>query len=144
MELPKRFAHSVQSWSRKYSYWLSWWKFSTHMRHSQVVNRFTEIIHDVCCDVEVEPSLHMLEDESFFNTSTRTDDSARHDIKANGFWVSTKVIFEITLTSNPNPPFMLLSVLVGLTFPANKKFAAEEVRAIILLELCLVYIIFFT
>ena len=41
-----------------------------------------------CYDVEVGPTLHLLQGESFIDKTTSTDESARLDVKANGLWES--------------------------------------------------------
>ena len=60
----------------------------THMRHSEIHDTFAKIMRDVCYDVEIEPKLQTLEGESFEYRTTCTEDEARLDIKASGFWDS--------------------------------------------------------
>ena len=43
-------------------------------------------MHDECYEVEVEPSLQLLEGKRFYNKSNGTDDNARLDIKTKGLW----------------------------------------------------------
>ena len=43
-------------------------------------------MHDICYDVEVEPTLQLLQGESFIHKTTSTDEKAQLDIKANGQW----------------------------------------------------------
>ena len=42
----------------------------------------SEVCHDVC----IEPSLQPITGEAFSGTSAITDDGARFDAAANGFW----------------------------------------------------------
>ena len=48
----------------------------------------------VCCDVELEPKLQLLQGQSF-DKKTTTDDEVRLDIEANGLW-STETRFSRT------------------------------------------------
>ena len=54
------------------------------MRHNEVQDTFAKIMHDVCCDVEVEPTPHLLHGEPFIHKTTSTNENVRLDIKANG------------------------------------------------------------
>ena len=47
----------------------------------QIIDTFSELMHDVCYDIELEPSLQLVEGESFFNKSTCTYDNAGLDTK---------------------------------------------------------------
>ena len=58
----------------------------THLRHNENRDTFATLLDEVCHDVEIEPKLQSLEGESFHNKTTTTEDDARLDIKANGFW----------------------------------------------------------
>ena len=44
------------------------------------------LLDEVYHDFEIKPKLQSSEGESFHNTTTTTEDAARLDIKANGFW----------------------------------------------------------
>ena len=57
------------------------------MRHNDS-RHLPKIMHDVCYDVEFEPTLRLLRGESFIHKTTGTDESARLDIKANCLSVS--------------------------------------------------------
>ena len=48
--------------------------------------KFANLLSDVCHDVEIEPRLQPLQLATFLLKSTKTDDDARLDIKANGLW----------------------------------------------------------
>ena len=54
--------------------------------HNEIRDLLAELIRDVCPNVETEPSLQHLNGEAFKYRSTTTDDEARLDIAANGFW----------------------------------------------------------
>ena len=58
---------------------------STRLRHSEITDTFVKIIHDVFVDVEVEPTVQLLEGRSFFNKSTSIEDNAHIDNKY-GLW----------------------------------------------------------
>ena len=44
------------------------------------------MMHYVCYDVEVEPTLQLLQGESLIHKTTSTDENARLDIEVNGLW----------------------------------------------------------
>ena len=54
----------------------------TYMKHDEIRGTFAKIMKDLCFDVEVEPKLQRVEEESFEHESTCTED-ARLDIRAN-------------------------------------------------------------
>ena len=58
------------------------------MRHNEFRDSFASVMKEVCYDVEVEPKLQPLEDESFVHKTTKTEDGTRLDIKANELWDS--------------------------------------------------------
>ena len=60
----------------------------TQMRHNEIRDTFASVMKEVCYDVEIEPKLQPLEGESFVHKTTTTEDEARLDVKANGFWDS--------------------------------------------------------
>ena len=55
----------------------------THLRHDEIRDTFAALLDEGCHDVEIEPKLQSLDDQSFHN---KTEDDARLDIKANGLW----------------------------------------------------------
>ena len=56
------------------------------MRHNEIRDTFAKLMNEVCHDVQIEPQLQTLQGDSIESTTTCTDDEARLDIKANGFW----------------------------------------------------------
>ena len=54
------------------------------MRHNQIRDNFAKLMQDVCYDVTVEPTLQLLQGESFIHKTTSTDENARLNIKATG------------------------------------------------------------
>ena len=58
------------------------------MRHTEIRDTFATLMSEVCFHVEIEPKLRSLEDESFVNNSTTTDEDAQLDVNANGLWGS--------------------------------------------------------
>ena len=58
------------------------------MRNNEVRDSLAKIMHDVWYDVEVEPTLHLLQCVSSIHNTTSTDEIGRLDIKTNGLWRS--------------------------------------------------------
>ena len=58
----------------------------THMRHNEIRVTVAKMMHYVCYDFEVEPTLQLLQGESLIHKSTSTDENARLDNKSNGLW----------------------------------------------------------
>ena len=56
------------------------------MRCNEIRDTFAEIVRDLCYDVEVEPTLQLLQGESFKHKTASTDENARLDNQANGLW----------------------------------------------------------
>ncbi len=63
------------------------------MRHNQVRDMEANWLSEVCRDVQVEPKLIPLSGETFQYKSTTTDDDARLDVSARGFWNSMDKTF---------------------------------------------------
>ena len=63
------------------------------MRHDEIRDTFAKIMKDVCFDVEVEPKLQRLKEESFEYKSTCTED------EANGLWDSrfSRTYFDVKI-----------------------------------------------
>ena len=57
-----------------------------HSRHDEIRNLEAALLSKVCRDVMIEPSLLPLTEETFPLLSTITDDGARLDVKARGFY----------------------------------------------------------
>ena len=56
------------------------------MGHNDIRDTFFKLKHDVCYDVEVEPTHQLLHVESFVHKTTSTDKNARLNIKVSGLW----------------------------------------------------------
>ena len=56
----------------------------TDMWHNEIRDTFAMIMLEVCYDVEFEPTLKLLQGESFIQKTLRTGEKALLDIKANG------------------------------------------------------------
>ena len=69
----------------------------THMRHDEIRDTFSNLMSEVCYDVEIEPKLQSLQGKSFVNNSTTTDENPRLDVKANGLWGSrfSRTFFDV-------------------------------------------------
>ena len=58
----------------------------TITRHNEIRDLTSHLLTEVCNDVCIEPSLQSIDGESFTGASSNTQDGARLDIAANGFW----------------------------------------------------------
>ena len=58
----------------------------THVSQNEIRDNFANIMHDVCYDVEVEPTRALPQGESFIHRITITDENPRLDIKTNDLW----------------------------------------------------------
>ena len=54
------------------------------MRRNEIPDISSKIIQDVCYDVDVDPTLQLLQGKTFVPKTTRSDENVRLDIKANG------------------------------------------------------------
>ena len=75
------------------------------LRHNELRDFTANVMTEVCHDVCIEPPLQPLTGESFPLTSTNTEDGARLDIRAHGFWGNRyqRAFFDIRVF-NPNAP----------------------------------------
>ena len=73
----------------------------THIRHDDIGDFFPNLLNEVCDDVEVDACLQTMQGETFANRNTTTDDNARLDIKANGFFDSrfSRKFFDVKVFS---------------------------------------------
>ena len=58
-------------------------------RHNEIRDITCSLLSEVCHDVTVEPTLQPLEGHTLRYASAITDDGARADIQAKGFWVTS-------------------------------------------------------
>ena len=73
----------------------------TIMRHNEIRNTETELLREVCRDVQIEPALIPLSGQQF-SRSAITGDMARLDVSARGFWSPMgKAFFDVRIT-HPN------------------------------------------
>ena len=65
------------------------------MRHNELRDSTAKLL----IDVEIEPHLQSLQGDTFALKSTKTDNDARSDIKANGIWESrfNKTYFDVKI-----------------------------------------------
>lgn len=75
------------------------------LRHNEIRDIVGGLLGKVCNDVKLEPVLQSLNGESFVGRSTTTDNEARLDIRANGFWGKTfqTTFFDVRIF-NANAP----------------------------------------
>ena len=81
------------------------------LRHNEVRDFTASLLSNVCHNVTVEPHLQPVEGEVFLHKTAITDDNARLDIAANGFWGHKfeKAFFDVRVfnpcaQSNSNAP----------------------------------------
>ena len=68
-------------------------------RHDNLRDIFTVLLNRICKDVEAEPHLLPITNETFQNRTANTKDEARLDVKAKGFWQrSQTAFFDIRVT----------------------------------------------
>ena len=63
------------------------------LRHNELRNIIALMLKSVCKDVIAEPSLQPLTGEDLQEVSTITEDEARLDIRARGFWQTGQSAF---------------------------------------------------
>ena len=72
--------------------------------HNEVRNLTAELLSQVCHKVSLEPSLQKLDNEHFQLQTANTDDNARLDISADGFWERSGRAFFDVWVFNPFTP----------------------------------------
>ena len=70
-------------------------------RHNEIRNLTAELLTQVCHNVCLEPSLKKLDNEHFQLWTAITDDNARLDISADGFWERSERAFFDVRVFNP-------------------------------------------
>ena len=80
------------------------------MRHNGVRDLTANLIAEVCHDVCIEPALQLVTDELLSGASAITEDGARLDVAASGFWGGCyeRAFFDVRIfnhhaASNPQP-----------------------------------------
>ena len=71
-----------------------------HRRHDRLRDMFAELINQVAAEVQTEPPLQPLSGE-ILPAGTKTDDDARLDIAARGFWQECEMAFFDVKVFNP-------------------------------------------
>ena len=56
------------------------------IRHNEICNLTANLMAEVCHNVSIEPTLQPITGETFSVMSANTEDGARSDIAADGFW----------------------------------------------------------
>ena len=74
-------------------------------RHNEIRDLLATLISEVCFNTAIEPLLQPLTGETFRRQATTTDDEARLDIRARGFWgnQAENTFFDVNIF-NPNAP----------------------------------------
>ena len=75
------------------------------IRHNEVRDLTANLLTEVCSDVCLEPDLQPIEGEVLSGSSSNTQDGARLDIAANGFWGGRyeRTFFDVQVF-NPHAP----------------------------------------
>ena len=75
------------------------------IRHNEIRDLTADLLTQVCSDVCIEPELQPLSGEIFSNATSNTQDGARLDIAANGFWGGhfERTFFDVRVF-NPHAP----------------------------------------
>ena len=72
-------------------------------RHDNIRDMEFKLLQAVCKDVETEPHLQKVENKSQYQKSAITDDDARLDIRARGFWrAGQNAFFDVRVTNADN------------------------------------------
>ena len=89
-----------------------------------LVDLTASLLTEVCPNVAIEPHLQPLSGESFRLASTNTDDGARLDVRARGFWNTRPDAFFDVRVFHPNAPSNSSRSLPA----AYKKYEDEKKR----------------
>ena len=74
------------------------------IRHNEVRDLTANLLTEVCHNVAREPNLQPITHEVFLHQSANTDENARFDIRATGFWSrALEALFDIRIF-HPNAP----------------------------------------
>ena len=72
-------------------------------RHNNIRDMEYKLLQSVCRDVETEPHLQKVENKESYAASANTDDDARLDIRARGFWrQGQNAFFDVRVTNANN------------------------------------------
>ena len=71
------------------------------IRHNEVRDLTAELLAEVCKDVSIEPMLTPLSGETFVAATASTEDEARCDVAARGFWARGSKAFLDVRVFNP-------------------------------------------
>ena len=96
------------------------------IRHNEVRDTVGGWMSDVCSDVCIEPNLQTITNETLRGASAITEDGARLDIAANGFWDGCfeKAYFDVRIF-NPHAPSNRQQCLAG----TYRKYDRIKIRA---------------
>ena len=74
------------------------------IRHNEIRDITASLLTEVCSNVATEPHLQPLSGETFRLASSNTDDGARLDVRARGFWSVRQDAFFDVRVFHPNAP----------------------------------------
>ena len=72
------------------------------IRHNDLRDLNANLLTEVCKDVDIEPQLVLVTDQTFENRTTNTNNEGRVDIKSRGFWVKDQQPFLDVRVFDPN------------------------------------------
>jgi hypothetical protein len=91
---------------------LSWWLPIS--RHNEIRDVTAQWLNEVCSDVVKEPPLQKLSDEVILPRTTNSQDDARLDIRAKGFWNWQQDAFFDVRVFHPNAPSYRNTIIPSL------------------------------
>ena len=72
-------------------------------RHDNIRDFECKLLQSICTDVESEPHLQPIQNKSTYTASANTEDNARLDIRARGFWRrGQNAFFDVRVTNADN------------------------------------------
>ena len=95
------------------------------IRHNEIRDLTASLLTEVCSNVVIEPHLQPLSGETFWLASTNTDDGARLDVRARGYWNARQDAFFDVRVFHPNAPSNRSRSLAAI----YKKHEDEKKRA---------------
>jgi hypothetical protein len=74
------------------------------LRHNEIRDLSANLLKEVCTNTCIEPALQPLNGETFRLATANTEDGARVDIRASGFWCTAQEAFFDVRVFHPNAP----------------------------------------
>ena len=103
------------------------------LRHNEIRDMSANLLREVCPNTCTEPGLQPLNSETFQLRTANTDNEARVDIRAEGFWTSAQVAFFDIRVFHPSAPSYRkkeLSAVYRLHENAKKREYGARIREV--------------